>query len=445
MRYPSQPTGLTVVQERVRVDFWTAVRDRQPHGQPTAAVRLHLARSTVQSARVALENWRPYPLIPTPRTTSKAVDPVWLDQIPEEFLEGYVEPEVPPEPDVPPPFPAAPTEEVAALRRQLREAHQLHAQYREDQGQIQAVLHDLVDYLQQLPPPQIVYHRPEAARVASPIALVMHATDWHMGAVQDPDEIESFNSFSPDILRGRIRGWARDVLDWTELHRTSYDVEACHVLVTGDLISGDIHDELRVTNAWPAPVQAVEAGRLLAELVSLMSPHFARVVVDLVTADNHGRLTKKVQHKQGGFNSFSYPMAIIAQTMLAGHTNVTFNIHPKEQSVVAVCGRRYLICHGHQVMGWAGFPYYGIQRKVGREATKRMHAELGRFDRIILGHWHAPLAAPDYWIGGSASGTDAYDHSAGRESPPIQCAWFVHPSHGEFDRTDWLLKEGDDG
>ena len=93
-----------------------------------------------------------------------------------------------------------------------------------------------------------------------------------------------------------------------------------------------------------------------------------------------------------------------------------------------------------EIGGWAGFPYYGLERRAHREAIKRMTTGLGKFDRVILGHWHAPLCHPYYWIGGSLSGTDAYDHGQGRHAAPSQAAWMVHPRHGEFDRTDFDLE-----
>jgi hypothetical protein len=87
-----------------------------------------------------------------------------------------------------------------------------------------------------------------------------------------------------------------------------------------------------------------------------------------------------------------------------------------------------------------GFPYYGIERRAAREAMKRMNGpDMNKFHRIVMGHWHAPLAHPYYWISGSVSGTDAFDHKCGRHAYPSQAAWMVHPRHGEFDRTDFQL------
>lgn len=66
-----------------------------------------------------------------------------------------------------------------------------------------------------------------------------------------------------------------------------------------------------------------------------------------------------------------------------------------------------------------------------------------RFDLVVMGHWHAPLEHPYFLIGGSVSGTDAYDHQAGRQAEPQQVSWLVHPRWGEFDRTKWQLKKYD--
>jgi len=335
-----------------------------------------------------------------------------------------------------------PPEEVIALRAQLSQAEKRLTEYKAGVGSIQSAMRDIAESVLAMPQPKPFYKKPQVRKVKSPVALVVHFTDWQTGAVQDADEIEGINAYSPEIQRARLTHFVGDVLDWTELHRSSYYVDECRVLATGDFISGGIHDELRVTNEWPAPRQAVEAAYMLAENVSALSAHFPKVVVEFLIVDNHGRLSKKPQHKEAGYNNHNYPLAVLAKEVLRAHENVEFNIYPRAMQVVEVKNRRYLLIHGHQVMGWAGFPYYGLQRQVGKEAMKRMRTLQQRlmFYRVITGHWHAPLRHPWYWIGGSVSGTDAFDHEQGREAEPCQVAWFVHPKHGEFDETNWMLR-----
>jgi hypothetical protein len=238
------------------------------------------------------------------------------------------------------------------------------------------------------------------------------------------------------------------VINWIAMHRHAYTVNELSILVTGDLISGDIHDELKITNAFPSPVQVVKAAEVLVEQVAILAPNFEKVTVEFISEDNHARLTKKPQAKEAGYNSLNYLVGYIAQSYLQKHDNVVFNLYPKFEQVVHVSTRQYLICHGHGIMGWMGYPYYSIERKVGKESMARMQIimndnlrakEIG-FHKYIFGHWHSPFNHTLYSCCGSVSGTDAYDHKSGRYSDPSQSAWMVHPKHGEFDRTDFNLK-----
>jgi hypothetical protein len=343
---------------------------------------------------------------------------------------------------------ADPDEEVRDLRATVAEMRRRLDQYKRDTGSLKTFFREIGEALQAAglhPKPEPLLYRtpgPKGGRIRinSPVVAVAQWNDWHMGKIQRPDEIEGFGEFSPEIARLRMTSFAVAFQKWVEAHRSVYTVDELRILVLGDLISGDIHDELKVTNAYPAPVQVVEAALLLSDSINSLRPHYKRTVVEFVTEDNHVRLTHKPQSTEAGLNSFNYLVGYIARERLMSAPGVTFNIHPMFQRTVEVAGRRYLLTHGHKVSGWAGFPYYGLERRAHREAMKRMTTGMAKFDRVILGHWHAPLCHPYYWIGGSLSGTDAYDHSAGRHAQPSQAAWMVHPRHGEFDRTDFDLK-----
>jgi hypothetical protein len=231
----------------------------------------------------------------------------------------------------------------------------------------------------------------------------------------------------------------QDFLDFITVQRNGYNIRNLHILCTGDYISGDIQD-LRVTNAFPAPVQAVQCGRMLASLINGLTPVFDNIHVHIVTDDNHGRLTKKPQAKEGGTNNWSYVVAKWVEHSFISTKNVTVNVIAKPWESVECCGRRYLLTHGHHVSGWMGFPYFGIERLVAREALKRMNApDIRKFHKVVLGHWHAPLKHPNYFIGGSVSGTDAYDHGQGRYTAAQQVSWLISKKHGEFAWTEWNL------
>lgn len=335
--------------------------------------------------------------------------------------------------------------EVQALNKKLREAKAEIKKLMTDYGDLRAYFSTQEEYIRDhimVPLASDYARKDKASKVESNITAVLHNTDWHMGEVQEADEVEGFSSFSPEQLKSRILYLNNDFMNWIEVHRNGYNIDELVILDTGDNISGDIHEELRVTNAYPAPVQAVECGYLKAAQIAGLAPYFNKVTVEFLVPDNHSRIAKKVQAKQAGLNTHNYVVGNIAKTLVSKHKNVAFNIHISHTISVQVSKRTYLICHGHDVMGWAGFPYYGIERKVSREALVRLHEpDYKRFHKMILGHWHAPLAHPWYWIGGSASGTSAYDHRQGRRAYPSQVAWLVHPKKEEFDRIEFKLRD----
>jgi UDP-2,3-diacylglucosamine pyrophosphatase LpxH len=333
-----------------------------------------------------------------------------------------------------------PDEEILDLRQHVVTLNKRINELKNEYGNVKTIFRDLKEHIIEYPAaPPIYKPSTEGRRVSNPVAVVFHNTDGHMGMVQEASEIEGFGAFSPGLCRARQLFWADQGVEMVELHRANYTINDCHVLVTGDMISGDIHKELTVTNAFPTPVQTAEAGKLLADVIYKLVPHFERVIVDFMVPDNHSRLTDKIQFKEAGQNSLNYLVGFVARTILAGQKNVTFKMHYQYQRVVEVLNRRYLLTHGHAIRSWMGVPYYGIEKKAGKEAMRRMTVKMGGFDRIIMGHYHAPLTHPWFWIGGAVSGTDALDFTQGRHAGPSQALWFVHPKWGEFDRTDFNL------
>lgn len=338
------------------------------------------------------------------------------------------------------------SEENQEWQRIVSEKDDIIDGYRKEHGKLEVFFNKIRDGIIPIDPLPVIYH-PGGHKPTSPCVAVMQISDGHMGAVQEPDEIEGFGEFSPDICKERQLKYVQKFLDWVTVHRTSYLIDDLAVLVTGDMISGDIHQELMVTNAFPTPVQVVKASEVLTLQLAMLAPHFNHITVHFIVEDNHSRLTMKPQAKEAGFNSLNYLVGYIGQQNLSKHGNIEFNLYPMYEKVIGVSNRRYLISHGHNVMGWGGYPYYGIHRKIGREASARMQiimkdvtkAKHIGFDKYVFGHWHTPFDFPLFSCCGSVSGTDAYDHKNGRFAEPSQSSWIVHPKHGEFDRINFCL------
>ena len=338
------------------------------------------------------------------------------------------------------------SELVQELRRQLDEKDRILNSYKAGHGQLEVFFNSILASVEAIKPKPIVYI-PKEQTVKTTVIPVMQITDGHMGAVQEAGEIEGFGEYSPEICKSRQLDFVHRYNRWTDRQRLAYNIDEVVVIVTGDLISGDIHQELQVTNAFPVTVQVVEAATVLAEQIAELSQNFTKVTIHFIGADNHGRLTRKPQAKEGGLNNLNYLVGKLAEAYVAKLENVEFNIYPMYEKVVTVGNRNYLITHGHGMKAWMGIPYYAAERKTGKEAQARMQLimdqklqmhEIG-FHKMVLGHFHVPINAPLYSFCGSVQGTDAYDHEAGRYAPPSQAGWLVHPRYKEIGREDFEL------
>jgi len=291
--------------------------------------------------------------------------------------------------------------------------------------------------------------------IKSPLSAIQLLGDLHTGEKIDPLEMEGFNAYDLEIEKSRMRYLADKTVRWVASKRLFCKIDELVLICLGDNVSGDIHGELVATNLMPTPVQTAEAAFILSDYAAAMSQHFNNVRIEFFAADNHSRTTVKPPAKQAGLNSYNYIVGIIMQERLRNLPNIKFNMHIGMEDVVWVQDTPYLCTHGHQIKGWSGFPWYGADRHISREAFARMQRALqqfndtvdrylkdlgGMFHKLAFAHYHVPLNYSKFIVNGSVSGTNEYDHKNGRYSEPCQVAWLVHPKTGEYDWTAFKLR-----
>jgi hypothetical protein len=305
-------------------------------------------------------------------------------------------------------------------------------------------LDEFRDSLRAIKPLEPVRYVPKDRKVDHPMSAVVVFSDWHIGEVVRGAETEHFNVFNWDIAQKRTHYFGKVFTDAITVQQTTASIDELVVIVVGDMISGDLHHELVAHNEFPSPEQAIRAGCLLAKTIAEMAPHIKKVRVEFIVIDNHSRLTKKMQFKGGGENSYGNVVGFVAKERLREHKSVEFRLYKSIQEVVEIRGFRYLCGHGATIKGFAGIPWYGIDRKVAKEAKARRRMVNDKsFDKLILGHYHTPIKTPDFLMNGSLSGTTEYDHGEGRHANPCQVSFLVHPKIGEVQWNEFYLQHAD--
>lgn len=324
--------------------------------------------------------------------------------------------------------------QTAQLTKYIKKEEKIKEYIAEVVGAVQA----------QDPLPRVAYRSPQAVSSKNPITVALHLTDWHIGERNAASELEGWGGYDWSIAQDRVLGQlVPSFIQWVETQRNGYNIKDVVIVETGDFVSGDIHEELKVTNEFPLPIQTAKAGQLLGTVHNELAAHFENVFVQEIGADNHSRLVRKPQAAQKSQNSMSYLVYEIANEVAKKNSNV----HPFRAEGMKLTfnigNYVFLGEHGDSVKSWMGVPFYGIERERAREATRRMHDGRG-FHFLIMGHWHTP----GFWgtadsggliAGGCLGGTTAYDHSCGRISPPAQSAFLVG-KRGAFGFVPFRLK-----
>ena len=258
--------------------------------------------------------------------------------------------------------------------------------------------------------------------------------DWHVGEVTDIEETGGIATYDTDIARRRALYTVQSAVRIAKGHlKGGYHIPNIEVFGLGDFVSGIIHKELEVTNEQGIVEQILEASRILAESLLLLSQHFETVTFTGVVG-NHGRVEMQRYFKMKAKNNYDRLVYEIVKVMLANQPNITINVSLSFWALRKVENTRFLIMHGDNIKGWMGFPFYGENR-----AYMKMRALLegygNGFDTLVLGHFHTPnifqVQRDEVINNGSTKGGDEYSLGAvSAACDPVQVFFGVHPKRG---------------
>lgn len=272
-------------------------------------------------------------------------------------------------------------------------------------------------------------------------------SDLHWGEVVEPTQINGINRYNLATAQRRLRTFVDRVCDFCFNHMTNARYPGIIVNLGGDMISGDIHDELMQTNQKPiGPVFINLYANIIAALEVLASK-FNNVWV-LGVAGNHGRMSVKPKYKERAYSNFDWLLYQKLKVHFAKDKRLTFWIPDGTDAYYQVYNHRYLLTHGDNLGTRGGDGIIGLLGPVIRGDTKirAANSAIGMpYDTLLMGHWHNYLAIRRVIINGSLKGFDEYAHLHLRAmpEPPIQALWFTHPKHGMTIQVPIFCDEGE--
>jgi len=128
--------------------------------------------------------------------------------------------------------------------------------------------------------PELNYERNEVSLV-SDNDLIVSLNDIHYGA----DVKNYWREYNPDICRNMMCRYLDKIIDIGYQNGS----QNCYVMCNGDMISGNIHYSIAVTNKENVVEQIIGVSELISEFIAHLSAHFDNVYF-ISVAGNHSRV-----------------------------------------------------------------------------------------------------------------------------------------------------------
>lgn len=319
---------------------------------------------------------------------------------------------------------AASREEANRLRRELSAVHR----HNESAEEIRKTIFQLHEVPSE--PPKWTAQKTKNDGPGTPMMIW---SDWHDGEVVKAGEVGGLNEFNTDICGERIEKLVERGVGLIH-HHMPKGVPGVVICLGGDMLTGEIHQELADTNDRYIQETVRHLKSYLHKALLRFADEFGRVYVPCVVG-NHGRMTLKPRMKGRVYTSYEWGIYTDLEDRLRDDKRIKFFIPGETDAYFAVAGHRFLLTHGDTLGVKGGDGIIGAIGPIMRGAFKvgRSEAQIGReFDTILMGHWHQYISTRGIIVNNCLKGYDEFARLALRApaTPASQALWFVHHKWG---------------
>ena len=276
--------------------------------------------------------------------------------------------------------------EIQKLKSQLFIVAAKYRVANKDTNLQESILEVLRNTIKALPTVKIPIIKPSIKIEKTKETALLLLSDLHSGEVVQAAEIGDLNAYNFDIMKNRLKYLANCITDITLNKLRGYEFPKLVIGMLGDIVSGIIHDEL-VETAENTPIEWSEGTALvLAQFLLDLAQVFPEIEIDGVVG-NHGRMHKEIRFKKRYVN-WDYITYNLLNLLLKDQKNIKFNFPKSFWTIKKIEGKTFLFLHGDNINSWAGMPWYGIQRMIGRFRALLSSKNI-KIDYVCLAHFHS--------------------------------------------------------
>lgn len=244
--------------------------------------------------------------------------------------------------------------------------------------------------------------------------------DLHADEIVSKNIVNGLNEYNPTICENRTEKYfSRLIYMLNTYRRGGIKIDNLVLHLTGDFISGWIHEELIETNSM-TPIEGIMfVEKLLIKGIKTLSEegNLTKIVIPC-SCGNHARITKKNHHKNTNSTSYEWLMYNHLASYFKEHqyNNIEFILSESPFIYYEIYGKINLFTHGNL------FNYQGGIGGIEVPLKKWIYRENNaiKFDMAWLGHWHTYLSLPKVRMSTSVKGHDEFARTHGFAPEPPQ-------------------------
>ena len=289
--------------------------------------------------------------------------------------------------------------------------------------------------------------------------MVTPLSDTHVGERVYKEQMRNLNEYNFDIFNKRMYGWANQILKHATYRRQIAPVDELIIPMLGDMISGDIHEELARSNMANCMEQMIRGASIIGQALMYLAPHFTKITVPCVVG-NHGRMTRKPPMKDK-YMDWDYMLYQWIAAFCKNQDNLEFHIPRSFLTTFKIHDKVVLIMHGDSISG-AGSSgsitgaiaklrsVFQYRKALQREIQDAMDDDSEiEFDSVMIGHFpridEIDIGTGELHICGTMKGPDEFAlqrlHAA---TKPKQLVTYWHPRYGYVGKDVIYLNRYDD-
>jgi hypothetical protein len=276
----------------------------------------------------------------------------------------------------------------------------------------------------------------------TPVAVL---SDVHYGEVVKAAQTNDVNAYDPRIAAKRIKLFVQHIIEIQRQHGGKVKPPGLILPFGGDMVSGSIVEELRMTDEKTPEQSKHDMADLLAGVCDNLAGYFGKLFVPCVVG-NHGRQTYRTHFKNTVFHNHDWGLYMSLVRIFRGTKNIRFYVPEAFDAYFKVHGHRFFLTHGDQLGVKGGDGLIGNLGPIVRGSIKirNSEAQIGRnIDTAIFCHFHNYFDLQALVVNGSVKGYDEFSRLALRSTyePPTQSLSYVHPSWGRTAKFPIYLEE----